>query len=196
MKKQIAVLFMALCGAHADLIDIVLFDYQNGASLPPAYLQFVNATAGSNLLFFDEAISVPYTIYGPTPVYPPGWVSQFGVLNGGQYFFTDLFSNPPDLAAQVSWNFSGSDKWLTYIDVFGRDSQGTAWSNLYGVPYGDRFGGSGTVTLNGATDIRSIAFYGTDPLHVPDSGATALLLAIGTACVGILRRKLWSPDRR
>lgn len=191
MKKRTAILFIALfgalSGAHADLIDVVLFPYQNGGSLPPAYLEFLNKVGQSNgnLLFFDEARSTPYTIGNVT--YPPGWVSQFGVLDGGQYFFTDLFSKPPDVNAQVSWNFSGSDKWLKYIDVFGVDSAGTYWTNLYFVPYGDQFDFLGAVELDGVAHILSISFYGSDLQHVPDPGATVVYLALGVIGMGIAR---------
>ena len=146
-------------------------------------------SVGTNNLFFDEARSEPYTIYGPTPVYPPGWVSMFGVLNGGQFFFTDLFANPPGPTAQVSWNFAGSTFWLTYIDVFGSDSNGT-FSNLYQVPFGSRFDSNGqdTVTINGRTNIIGISFYGTDSAHAPDGGASVVLLGIGLSGIGLLCR--------
>ncbi len=188
MRKQIAILFVAISisfsYAHADLIDVVSFRFQDG--VPAAYYDFLNQTAGPNLLFFDEARSTPYTINGVT--YPPGWVSQFGVLNGGQYFFTDLFSRPPDVTAQVSWNFTGSDKWLVYMDLFGIDSDGNTWDNLYRVPYGYRLDDLDTVELNGIVDIIGISFYGTDPLHVPDSGSTAVYLVLSLIGVGVCRR--------
>src|SRR5262245_58121424 len=95
-----AVLFLTVLSASAALIDATPggFDWNSAGAPPPAYLDFLQ----SNQVFFDEARIVP-----SGGVNYHGWVGQYGALNGGQYFFTDLFNLGPSPTAGVSWNFAG-----------------------------------------------------------------------------------------
>jgi len=124
--------------------------------------------------FYDQAVK-------NFPNVPDGWVSQYGILNGGQYFLTDLFTQPASPTANVSWNFGNSGYWMKYIDVFGFDqATGADLANLYQVPYGFRLTGSDMVTLDGQMTITSIAFYGRNPLlPLPDTGGTLAMLFVG-----------------
>ena len=172
---------IALSTAHAKLIDLTpggtVIDYG-----PPPFI----AANG----FYDEAEALPYTIYDPNVVYPPGWVSQFGILNGGQYFFTDLFTHSLAPTASVSWNFGNSGHWLLYIDVFGFDqTTGADLANLYQVTGASAFKGQDILTLNGQMDITSISFYGRNPaLPIPDQQGTFGLLLLALGGIAVARR--------
>jgi hypothetical protein len=180
MEKHIALLLIALSSAHANLIDLT----PGGTPIdlgPPAFVQLTG--------FYDEAALGFFNGVGGTVFYQ-GWVSKYGILNGGQYFFTDLFSQPSAPTANVSWNFGNSGYWLEYIDVVGWDQiGGPAVDNLYRVPWNSRLSSQDVVTLDGRQHITGIAFYGHNPaLPIPDSGSTALLLPIGVAGLIVLRK--------
>jgi len=86
--------------AYADLIDLTPGGFNVDNGLPPAFTRL------QTQLFFDEAAFGTFNL--PTgPTFIDGWVSQFGVLNGGQFFFTNLFSVSPTATASISWNFTG-----------------------------------------------------------------------------------------
>jgi hypothetical protein len=125
--------------------------------------------------FYDQAA---FGWFDDPTVFIRGWVSAFGILNGGQYFFTDLFTNNPSPFADVWWNFGNSDYKLLYVDVFGFVPGGKSVDNLYQVTHQDTLNGNFQVTLDGITNITSISFYGRNPaLPVPDSGFTLTLLS-------------------
>jgi hypothetical protein len=124
-----------------------------------------------------------------------GWVSRFGILNGGQYFFTDLFTNDPSTVANVWWDFSGTDYRMLYIDVVGWNDDGTGLvANLYKVVGKNGVIGSGRVTLDGLQNITGISFYGRNPAFVPDSGSTVVLL--GLAIFGVLTLRRWRAAQK
>jgi hypothetical protein len=166
--------FFISTSAHANLIDLTpggtVIDYG-----PPSYI----AAHG----FYDEAAFGTFDLPGG-PTFIKGWVSQFGILNGGQYFFTDLFTHPHGPTAHVSWNFGNSGYWLQYIDVVGFDESGNSLANLYQVPWGSRLTDEDIVTLNGQMIIKGIAFYGRNPaLPIPESGGTFSLLLFAFLCL-------------
>src|ERR1700730_3250453 len=178
MKTLTLLLCAFALSAHATLIDQTPGGFSEN-SPPPAFYQFLNhqysTGTGGWMLFFDSTSGIPYTL--PDGTHPPGWVSQFGVLNGGTYFFSNLGQSGPVANSTLSWNFTGTDVWLEEIYVWGRVDAHSSLTNLYTVPWNDRFISDGSVSLNGITKIDQIAFYGTDPLHVPDTGKTLWLLA-------------------
>jgi hypothetical protein len=171
MKKNLTILALIVSAAtsQATLIDLTPGGFQS-ANAPPAFYQFtLEQTRGWFTLFDEARVIAPYH----------GWVSQFGVLNGGTYFNTNLFTLDPTPTANVSWNFTTLPGYsMSVLLLFGLAPDGTDWNNLYGVPLGYRFTDSDFVTLNGSVDIGSIAFYGRFPgSPVPDqSNAGALLL--------------------
>jgi hypothetical protein len=61
----------------------------------------------------------------------------------------------------ITWNFTGQKIWLKNIYVYGRTGVG----HLYGVPQRKSVRSSGVVTLDGITNIDSIAFYVTDDIN-------------------------------
>jgi len=136
--------------------------------------------------FYDSAA---FGFFDPGHVFMKGWVSKYGILDGGQNFFTDLINQPVNpLTATVSWDFgSASGYWLKYILVEGFAPNGNG-ANLYKVPFGSRLSGEGTVTIDGLTTIDSIAFYGRNPAYpwaavtTPDSGETFSLMLIALLC--------------
>jgi hypothetical protein len=174
--------------AHANLIDLDPggFVYTNGGGLPNGFSRL------QTQLFFDEAAFGTFDLPSGS-TFIDGWISQFGVLNGGQFFFTNLVNVSPTSSALIWWNFNGAPNgdWLSTIDVFGRRADGTAVENIYAVPWGDRFVSPSdqTVTLDGMTTIMGISFYGLNPATVPESGSSLTLLI--SACFGLLGLKLY-----
>jgi hypothetical protein len=173
MKSILAVIFCAAAAVstHAHLIDMTPggFNFNNG--VPPAFLQLINAQVSNQIDFFDEHTR-------------SGWVSQFGVLNGGTYFFTDLTFGMT--TANVSWDFTGIDDFsMRWINVFGSDANGDAWGHVYQVGGGEWFDSNGSlpVILNGDAEIWSISFFGRSPFtnRVPDAGSSLALFGIAVA---------------
>jgi hypothetical protein len=156
--------------AHAHLIDLTPGGFDPVQGLPPPFFRLAHQ------VFFDEAT-------------PSGWVSLYGQIPGGTYFFTDLIGNAAPNAS-VWWNFTGQPDgyWLTMIDVFGHTSNGGAWENIYGVPWSDRFisPSNQIVTLDGVSTILSIGFYGSNT--VPETASTLMLFA-GAVLVLLALRK-------
>ena len=162
---------LLLGGAHdarAALVD--LGDLQTVIG-QPAWGQFQQS------LFFDQGGKGTFNTPSG-PVTHNGWVSQHGVLDGGEYFFTDLFGSKPTNTSNVWWNFEGSEFWLTFILTYGvNETRGIFEERLYRVGLADAVASWQTITLDDGLELRSISFYGTDPAHVPESG-TQLLLAL------------------
>jgi VPDSG-CTERM motif len=134
--------------------------------------------------FFDQAA---HGTFGGT--YYDGWVSQYGLINGGTFFFSDL-PRHDELSSSISWNMTGAPGgyWMTMLDVFGTDAQGNFWENIYSVPWEDRFTLNDIVTLHDGVNISSISFYGSNT--VPDTGSTLPLLGFASLGLVALRRKL------
>lgn len=189
-KKMTAIRIRAVIAAlvvstaRANLIDLTPGGFNAANGLPPAFQRL------QTQLFFDEAAFGTFNL--PTgPKFFDGWVSQFGVLNGGQYFFTNLFSVSPTASASISWNFNGAPNgdWLSTIDVFTQTPTGTVNENIYGVPWGQRFDGTGTVTIDGTSQINGISFYGLNPATVTDGGMTLTLFSLSLLAFGYLQYK-------
>jgi|SRR5947207_1405108 hypothetical protein len=171
-NKLIATILICTAGAaNASLIDLTPGGFNPGDGLPPSFRRTQTRT------FFDSAN-------------PNGWVSRYGHINGGTYFFTDLMDLGPTPSASIWWNFMGQPEgyWLDTILVEGRDENGDAIAHIYGVRGRELFISNSeyTVILNGFGTIFSIAFYGLN--EIPDTGSTALLF--GLALVALMRFKL------
>jgi hypothetical protein len=171
---------LLISAAHANLIDLTPGGFDPSQGLPPAFHRL------QTQIFFDEAAHGWFDLPGGRQ-YLNGWVSQYGALNGGTYFFTDLFTLGDTPNASIWWNFNGAPNgyWLSTIDVFGRRADGTAWENIYGVPWSDRFVSleNQLVGLDGYTTIMGISFYGLNPATVPDQANTGALLLLAVIAV-------------
>lgn len=148
-------------GVHAGFINLNPGGYEYAApefNPPPSLLQLINDEFQNRISFFDSAT-------------PNGWVSQFGVLNGGTYFFTNLINGVPLSTALVSCDFLGSPYTMRYVDVVGSNN-GDFWESVYLVTGATRLDSNGWLEtlLDETVIIDSIAFYGTTPENVPDSG--------------------------
>jgi hypothetical protein len=164
--------------ADANLIDLTPGGFDPGQGLPPAFHRL------QTHIFFDTAA---HGVFGPPPTYYNGWVSQYGALNGGTYFFTNLFTLGDTPSASISWNFNGApnDYWLSTIHVFGRRADGTPWENIYAVGYGERFLNldDQIVTVDGITTIMGISFYGLNPATVPETANTGAVLLLAVSAI-------------
>ena len=179
MKTKITLLLIATATvAHANLIDLTPGGYSPNDGLPPEFLRAVNLEYRHQITFFDS-------------VTPSGWVSQFGHLNGGTNFFTDLIGNGGP-TANVSWDFNSLPGYGMRILLVERSDGQTDWANLYAV--GTRFlitDPGDMITLHDGVNISSIAFYGRTPTSpVPDTGSTLMLLGIA-----LLALPLWKLRR-
>jgi hypothetical protein len=138
--------------------------------LPPALIQFINLETQHAIAFFDEAT-------------PAGWISLYGELPGGTYFFTNLIGQQTE-TAQVSWDFTLPGYGMTDLLLFGRDGNGHAWMNLYGVQSGFQFVDFDQIMLHDGADIASIGFYGRTPdSPVPDTGSAFALFSLSLCAV-------------
>jgi hypothetical protein len=176
-KLILATLILAAT-AQAHLIDLTPGGHMVSDGIPPAVLRFY-----LHQRFFDSAAHGWFNLpEGRT--YLNGWVSRYGLLNGADWFGTNLFTQGDNAFASVSWNMAGQADgfWMTLILVEGRTDDGIAWENWYHVSPGQRFEGEGIVELNGDRlgTIVSIAFYGN---RVPDTGATLLLFGLALATI-------------
>jgi hypothetical protein len=187
MNKQILLLVVCVGTAHAHLIDLTPGGFDIDQGLPPAFERL------QTHIFFDEAAHGFFDLPEGTQ-YLDGWVSRFGALNGGTYFFTDLLGRDTPTAS-IWWDFTNAPNgyWLTTIDVFGRRADGSPWENIYGVSFGQRFEGIGSVTLDGFTTIMGISLYGLNPATVPDTADTSALFILG---LGALLLGLGSIPRK
>jgi hypothetical protein len=175
MKKTILLLTLVPSIAFGNLIDLTPGGFY-ADNAPPVFYDFlVKAERPNHWYFFDSIYA------SPTNGFPAGWVSRFGELNGGVYFFSNIDQSGPVPTTTISWNFGGNGS-LCFVLIDAGVANGNlgALSNLYRVPLKERFEGEGTVTLDGFYDINSIAFYGRLPSQgVPDSGTTIGLFLIG-----------------
>lgn len=170
---------LLISAAHANLIDLTPGGFNISNGIPPAFHRLQTHT------FFDEAAHGYFRTPNDTE-YFNSWVSRYGALNGGTYFFTDLFDLGDTPSASISWNFDGAPNgyWLSTIDIYGRRADGTAWENIYRVPYGERFTGvADLVTLDGLTTIMGISFYGLNPATVPEKVNTGALLLLAVSAI-------------
>jgi hypothetical protein len=171
MKTKIIILLLAFASrAEATLIDLTPGGVN---SIPGKIHEELNRQ-----IFLDSAVS-------NLPGWPDGWISRFGALNGGTFFFTDLFTLGDTPTASIWWNMTGAPGgfWMTMIYVFGRAQDGTPWEHLYRVGGRSRFIDSGEiVTLNGEVSITQIGFYGQQ-LPIPDTGTTLFLFG---AALGLM----------
>ena len=144
--------FVSLVQAQ-DLVDLTPGGFESGHP-PGVFWKLFDPSVH----FFDEAAQGWFD----TPEgrrYFNEWVSLYGDLDGGVYFFTNLFALHNPRTARIWWNFIYAPQYsLGYIHVWGRKSTGVSWEHLYLVRH--QFAGEGPVTLDGATGIQSIAFYG------------------------------------
>jgi hypothetical protein len=169
VKLILAGLLLGISTLHAALIDLTPGGFSSGDPLPEPFFRLARQ------VFLDEAT-------------PGGWVSLYGRIPGGSYFFTDLINNPGS-SAHIWWDFTGQPEgfWLTMIDVFGREADGTSWEHIYGVSGRDRFVDlqHELVTLNGTATIFSISFYGQNRL--PDGGGAVVLFGSGLTALFLSR---------
>lgn len=155
MKRLTLILLLAFTSlVHGQaLVDLTPGGYEAG-HMPSVFFKLFDPSVH----FFDEAAQGWFD----TPngrEYFNRWVSLYGDLDGGQVFFTNLFVlwNPRE--ARIWWNFMYAPRYkLGLIHVWGRKSNGVAWEHLYLAR--QQFAGEASVTLDGATGINSIAFYG------------------------------------
>jgi hypothetical protein len=176
MKKQKLIMILALVPtiAFGSLIDLTPGGWHTTDPEPQAFTDFLLLRQPQQLLFFDQMYATTTNGFGP------GWVSQFGVLNGGVYFFAHIDQSGPVPFTTISWDFGDSGYFMKYILVDGLlTTSDNFWENLYGVRNRDLFQGEGTITINGIVDINSIAFYGKNLDMVPDYGSTLGLFLIG-----------------
>jgi|SRR5437667_3329897 len=161
MKTKLTFLLAiaCLCTAQARVIDVTPGGYNPDGPLPPAFYQLIRQT------FFDEAAhGWFYTPNGREHI--NDWVSLYGVLDGGTYFFTNIFSLPGNTpSALIWWDFTGEPNgyFLTGILVEGFQADGqTPWANIYAIQGMERMQSLGEhlIILNGMASITSISFYG------------------------------------
>jgi len=167
------ILLSCALSAEANLIEIV-------PPNPGGPSNWAHAT------FFDEAAHGWFnTPNGPE--YFNGWVSRYGKINGGQFFFTNLFDFAATNTAEIWWDFTPSPYWLTYVTTWGRGPSGEFLEKTYEVHFTtwEMSAGHEMVNLPDGYEIHSIAFYGTN--FVPEP-STPALLAFGILAIPLLRR--------
>jgi hypothetical protein len=206
--KRVATISLVLAAlgtatqARANLVDLT----PGGVSSE----QFVNLPAFEDLqhsLFFDDAAYGTFYTLQCTPEscaagleFLDGWVSNYGVLDGGTHFWTGLFNTSPTSETNTWWNFTGTDFWLTEILVWGctDDScQNGSRYHAYAPNYDERFVSAAreTLALPDGYMIKDIAFYGLDSAHVPEYGSTLAFLCVGIASLWALDRRRWHFSR-
>lgn len=139
--------------------------------------------------FFDEADNGFFNVLPSPqpPTYLNGWASQFGpsgILAGGTNFSTNLFTLNSSNIASVNWNLTATPYRMTYLDVFGRDSNGTGLDVGFLVPLtldlsGSNLIDSGTVAMPAGFSIIGISFLGVDlnqPRPLSEPSTLAMLL--------------------
>ncbi len=193
MKKLVALLSLVCTSAFANLIDLTPGGFDTfGIFAPPVVNKFIRNWGLTNqkpFFFFDSASALPWRDNNGNP-HPPGWVSLYGVLNGGTYFNTDLFALDPTNSANVTWDFTFlSGYTLGHLYVEGQAANGDDWANLYKVHFNDYVRGSGVVSLPAGVRIESIAFFGRTPTAwVPDNGSTFALMAASLVALLVASR--------
>lgn len=173
MKRIFAILTLVPSICFGNLIDLTPGGFHEG-DFPLSYVNFLNQVGHSNILFFDSIYA------SPTNGFPAGWVSQFGVLHGGDFISSDIDLTSPVPVTTLSWDFGDSGFFLTNVLVERGIAGGGDLAHLYGTYGSQRFSGDGTIILDGITDFNSIAFYGRNTsMPAPDSGWTIALFLIG-----------------
>ena len=158
--KLLLILLITVTTTFGQLIDLTPGGFDPEQGLPPAFFQL------QEQVFFDEAAHGWFQLPNGQH-YFNGWVSMFGELDGGTYFFTNLFVLGDTPSASVWWDFRTLNNYgLTMINVWGRKPDGTSWEHIYGVRRGlQKMSHPVLVTLDGMTFINSIAFYGSDSVR-------------------------------
>lgn len=170
----------SICLGH--LIDLTPGGFQGSDPFPEVFNQWLQNTP-RKYQFLDSMSAVPYTLFGVT--YPAGWVSQFGALDGGTYFFCHIDQTGPVPQTIISWDFTGTDFFLRNVLVTGDAT------NLYGVSWLERIKGEGTIVADGVGNIFDVAFYGNIPgQSVPDSGTTLSLFVVGLVGLCAFRKNI------
>jgi len=170
MKTLIVIITLTLItSVHADFINLSPgYSYAAHRFQPPAALfDLIHSELTNQISFFDQA-------------YATGWVRQFGVLNGGTLFNTNLVNGNPLSLALVSWNFVGTPYRMRFVDVVGTEG-GDILESVYLATGKTQLNSRGFLEtlLNGTVNIESISFYGVAPGNVPDGGAPALMFGAG-----------------
>jgi hypothetical protein len=159
LKLIMTIIALSISLAQAHLVDLTPGGFNPDQGLPPAYYLLQQQT------FFDEAAHGWFDLPGGRQ-YLNQWVSLYGALNGGTYFFTNIFTLPAETpSALIWWDFTGQPDgyYLTMVLVEGRKADGTAWANIYAVrgrgPQIRRLEEQ-LVTLDGMASIYGISFFG------------------------------------
>src|SRR6266403_809139 len=163
MKTKLAALLIATASvAHANLIDLTPGGFSL-LNLPPVVVQWEQYIQQHGIFPIAHA-----DITGNTVTWVPG-------LLGPPNFNVD----PMTQNAGVTWNLTNvSGGQFLYVFV-GNSNPNIELAHLYQVSADEIINGSGTVTIDGATTIAALNFFGR--IDVPDSGSTALLSALGLA---------------
>jgi hypothetical protein len=167
MKKQIVILLLLpIASAYSALVPLTPGGFDTEVLPWPApFINFIERQINGNLLFFDDMSAIPwYDEYGNE--HPPGWVSRYGILNGGTYFFCHIDQTGPVPKTTISWDMTGSGFYMAEIYVDGYDGEGHLTA-LYGVPQLGMLTDRGSVTIDRVFPITTIGFYGTDFLRHP-----------------------------
>jgi hypothetical protein len=184
MKTKLALLLTLVClsQARATLIDLTPGGFSS-YNQPEQFTQFLSLWNQRVFTFFDEArVLSPYH----------GWVSQYGDLDGGISFQTNLFALDPTQVAEVSWDFTDLAGYsMSRLLIFGVDANGDPWEHLYAVPRKFNISDIGNVTLHEGVNIGSISFFGRTPTSpVPDTGSTLGLFGLGLGAFAFLRKRI------
>lgn len=174
MKKAILTLALVPSVCFGSLLDLTPGGWRATDPMPQAFIDFIRLPQPSWVMFFDQIYATQTNSFGP------GWVSRFGLLNGGTYFFAHIDQSGPVPITTISWDFGDSGYFMTYIlvdSLFGTPDN--FWENLYAVRGDDIFEGEGILTINGIVDINSIAFYGNNIANIPDYDSTLGLFLVG-----------------
>ena len=115
-----------------------------------------------------------------------------GAINISQYVTINVINGS---TWDVSWNLTGSGFTLDGLLIKDGNVQGLGMLyRFYGVSADEALIGSGTVTFDDPVkNISHISLFGSPGgVHVPDGGATAMLLGAALGMLGIARRFLLS----
>lgn len=183
LKLIAVILACTAISAQAHLIDLTPDGFSNEN---PLTQQQQNALIKLfQQQFFDQAAHGFFNL-PEGDMFLDGWVSRFGILNGGTFFNVhDFFGLDVD-GAGASWDMTGEPNgfWMTMLYVTGVED-GTLWTNIYRVSFGERFQGDGIVVAHDGVKINGISFYG---INVSDTGTTLVLFLVGLAAVIIAWR--------
>jgi hypothetical protein len=186
----LAALSLAAVQAKADLI------YDNGP---------INGTFGAYVVSAPYSVSDSFAVTGSASLGSAQvglWVNHGDAPStiawsiGTAPFLSDISSGTSSFMNTLLFtNLFGYDVYRSVFNITGAVGPGTYYltlyngtSNIYNSVAWDENGGPSTAYLNGAGQIPSESFqiFGT----VPDAGSSVMLLGIGLAGVGWMRRKL------